>query len=54
MTKLEIAFITIVFICNVVVMMVNIYLSKEISEMLSDLNKVWDDVKDTANAIRGL
>lgn len=54
MTKLEIAFMMIVFICNVVVMMVNIYLSKEISGMLDDLNKVWDDVRDTANAIRGL
>lgn len=54
MTKLEIAFMMIVFICNIVVLMVNMYMSKEISGMLDDLNKVWDDVKDTANAIRGL
>lgn len=54
MTRTEIICMTIVFISNIVVLMVNVYMSKEISKMLDDLNKVWDDVRDTVNAIRGL
>ena len=53
-TRVEMICMTIIFISNIVVLMVNMYMSKEISKMLDDLNKVWDDVRKAVNILRGM
>ena len=53
-TRTEMICMMIIFISNVVVLMVNMYMSKEISGMLDDLNKVWDDVRKAVNILRGM